>query len=72
MNVTASAAASSPAWDPVADLNRASALLHPLRLRILDALREPAALKQKWNRTVGRLAAHFPVSAAAGNASLPA
>jgi DNA-binding transcriptional ArsR family regulator len=28
-------------WDLVADMNRASALLHPLRLRILDALREP-------------------------------
>jgi DNA-binding transcriptional ArsR family regulator len=31
----------SPAWDFVAEMPRAAALLHPLRLRILDALREP-------------------------------
>lgn len=31
----------SPAWDLVAEMPRAAALLHPLRLRILDALREP-------------------------------
>jgi DNA-binding transcriptional ArsR family regulator len=31
----------APAWDFVADMPRAAALLHPLRLRILDALREP-------------------------------
>jgi len=28
-------------WDLVAEMPRAAALLHPLRLRILDALREP-------------------------------
>lgn len=28
-------------WDLVSDMPRATALLHPLRLRILDALREP-------------------------------
>jgi DNA-binding transcriptional ArsR family regulator len=31
----------APAWDFVAEMPRAAALLHPLRLRILDALREP-------------------------------
>jgi DNA-binding transcriptional ArsR family regulator len=31
----------SPAWDFVAEMPRAATLLHPLRLRILDALREP-------------------------------
>jgi DNA-binding transcriptional ArsR family regulator len=41
MNVAANAAAPATAWDLVVDMNRASALLHPLRLRILDALREP-------------------------------
>jgi DNA-binding transcriptional ArsR family regulator len=30
-----------PAWNHVADVSRAAALLHPLRLRILAALREP-------------------------------
>jgi DNA-binding transcriptional ArsR family regulator len=30
-----------PAWDLVSDMPRAAALLHPLRLRILEALREP-------------------------------
>jgi DNA-binding transcriptional ArsR family regulator len=41
MNVAANAAAPATSWDLVVDMNRASALLHPLRLRILDALREP-------------------------------
>src|SRR6202142_1619142 len=42
MNVAANATAGpSASWDLVADMDRASALLHPLRLRILDALREP-------------------------------
>jgi DNA-binding transcriptional ArsR family regulator len=42
MNVPANAASvAAPAWDLVADMNRVGALLHPLRLRILDALREP-------------------------------
>src|SRR6202789_885160 len=69
MNVEASAAASG-AWDLVADMNRASALLHPLRLRILDALREPDFAsglarrfrlpRQKMNYHVRELArAHF-------------
>src|SRR5580693_7693720 len=69
MNVAASAAASG-AWDLVADMNRASALLHPLRLRILDALREPDSAsglarrfrlpRQKMNYHVRELArAHF-------------
>lgn len=31
----------APAWDHVAEVPRAAALLHPLRLRILEALREP-------------------------------
>ena len=31
----------SPPWDFVAEMPRAAALLHPLRLKILDALREP-------------------------------
>src|SRR6202451_1761434 len=69
MNVAASAAASG-AWDLVADMNRASALLHPLRLRILDALREPDSAsglarrfrlpRQKMNYHVRELArTHF-------------
>jgi len=33
--------AQAPAWDFVAEMPRAATLLHPLRLRILDALREP-------------------------------
>jgi DNA-binding transcriptional ArsR family regulator len=33
--------APAPSWDFVSDVPRAAALLHPLRLRILDALREP-------------------------------
>ena len=32
---------SAGSWDLVAEMPRAAALLHPLRLRILDALREP-------------------------------
>ena len=31
----------TPAWDCVSEMPRAAALLHPLRLRILGALREP-------------------------------
>jgi len=57
-------------WDLVADMNRASALLHPLRLRILDALREPDSAsglarrfrmpRQKMNYHVRELArTHF-------------
>jgi DNA-binding transcriptional ArsR family regulator len=60
----------APAWDLVADMNRAGALLHPLRLRILDALREPDSAsglarrfrmpRQKMNYHVRELArAHF-------------
>src|SRR6202044_1358024 len=44
MNVAANATTApnrAASWDLVADMDRASALLHPLRLRILDALREP-------------------------------
>jgi DNA-binding transcriptional ArsR family regulator len=33
--------ATNSGWDLVAEMPRAAALLHPLRLRILDALREP-------------------------------
>jgi DNA-binding transcriptional ArsR family regulator len=69
MNVAANAAPSG-AWDLVADMNRASALLHPLRLRILDALREPDSAsglarrfrlpRQKMNYHVRELArTHF-------------
>jgi len=71
MNVPANATpVDAPAWDLVADMNRASALLHPLRLRILDALREPDSAsglarrfhmpRQKMNYHVRELArAHF-------------
>src|SRR5208282_6526139 len=71
MNVAANAASGrAVSWDLVADLNRASALLHPLRLRILDALREPDSAaglarrlrlpRQKINYHVRELArAHF-------------
>jgi DNA-binding transcriptional ArsR family regulator len=59
-----------PAWDFVAEMPRAAALLHPLRLRILDALREPDSAaglarrlrlpRQKVNYHVRELArAHF-------------
>ncbi|MGH9747926.1 MAG: winged helix-turn-helix domain-containing protein [Candidatus Acidiferrales bacterium] len=41
MNLAIQAGPESPAWDFVAEVPRATALLHPLRLRILDALREP-------------------------------
>jgi DNA-binding transcriptional ArsR family regulator len=69
MNTSANAAPAA-AWDLVADMNRASALLHPLRLRILDALREPDSAsglarrfrmpRQKMNYHVRELArAHF-------------
>ena len=69
MNVPANAAPAA-AWDLVADMNRASALLHPLRLRMLDALREPDSAsglarrfrmpRQKMNYHVRELArAHF-------------
>ena len=33
--------ANNPHWDVVAEIPRAAALLHPLRLRILESLREP-------------------------------
>jgi DNA-binding transcriptional ArsR family regulator len=71
MKVAANAAAlATPAWDLVADMSRASALLHPLRLRILDALREPDSAsglarrfrmpRQKMNYHVRELArTHF-------------
>jgi DNA-binding transcriptional ArsR family regulator len=71
MNVPANAApVVPPAWDLVASMGRASALLHPLRLRILDALREPDSAaglarrfrmpRQKMNYHVRELArAHF-------------
>jgi DNA-binding transcriptional ArsR family regulator len=71
MNVPANAApVAAPAWDVVADMGRAGALLHPLRLRILDALREPDSAsglarrfrmpRQKMNYHVRELArAHF-------------
>jgi DNA-binding transcriptional ArsR family regulator len=63
-------AATAAPWDLVSDMNRASALLHPLRLRILDALREPDSAsglarrfclpRQKMNYHVRELArAHF-------------
>jgi DNA-binding transcriptional ArsR family regulator len=71
MNVAAHATAGhSASWDLVADMDRASALLHPLRLRILDALREPDSAsglarrfrlpRQKMNYHVRELArTHF-------------
>ncbi len=71
MNVPANAApVTAPAWDLVGSMGRASALLHPLRLRILDALREPDSAsglarrfrmpRQKMNYHVRELArAHF-------------
>jgi DNA-binding transcriptional ArsR family regulator len=73
MNVvanTASAPNRAAAWDLVADVDRATALLHPLRLRILDALREPDSAsglarrfrlpRQKMNYHVRELArTHF-------------
>src|SRR5580693_6161561 len=73
MNVAANATTAperAASWDLVADMSRASALLHPLRLRILDALREPDSAsglarrfrlpRQKMNYHVRELArAHF-------------
>jgi DNA-binding transcriptional ArsR family regulator len=41
MQVAPGVRSPSPAWDFVAEIPRAAALLHPLRLRILEALREP-------------------------------
>jgi DNA-binding transcriptional ArsR family regulator len=63
-------AASAAPWDLVRDMNRATALLDPLRLRILDALREPDSAsglarrfglpRQKMNYHIRELArAHF-------------
>jgi DNA-binding transcriptional ArsR family regulator len=60
----------TPAWDFVAEMPRAAALLHPLRLKILDALRAPDSAaglarrlglpRQKVNYHVRELArAHF-------------
>lgn len=59
-----------PSWDFVSEMPRAATLLHPLRLRILDALREPDSAaglarrlrlpRQKVNYHVRELArAHF-------------
>jgi DNA-binding transcriptional ArsR family regulator len=70
MNVAAKARAPATSWDLVVDMNRASALLHPLRLQILDALREPDSAsglarrfrlpRQKMNYHVRELArTHF-------------
>jgi DNA-binding transcriptional ArsR family regulator len=70
VNVVAHTPRQSPAWDFVAEMPRAAALLHPLRLRILDALREPDSAaglarrlrlpRQKINYHVRELArAHF-------------
>jgi DNA-binding transcriptional ArsR family regulator len=41
MNAAMASPRQTPAWDYVAEVPRAAALLHPLRLRILEALREP-------------------------------
>ena len=41
MNASSQRTLQTPAWDCVAEMRRAAALLHPLRLRILGALREP-------------------------------
>jgi DNA-binding transcriptional ArsR family regulator len=70
VNIATHTAHQSPAWDFVAEMPRATALLHPLRLRILDALREPDSAaglarrlrlpRQKINYHVRALArAHF-------------
>lgn len=70
MHEPAPSLSSLPTWDHVADMSRAAALLHPLRLRILAALREPDSAaglarrlrlpRQKVNYHVRELArAHF-------------
>jgi DNA-binding transcriptional ArsR family regulator len=70
MQPAAQAPAPPPSWDFVAEVPRAAALLHPLRLRILDALREPDSAaglarrlrlpRQRVNYHVRELArAHF-------------
>ena len=41
MNGATASPRQTPAWDHVEEVPRAAALLHPLRLRILEALREP-------------------------------
>src|SRR5215469_1204046 len=41
MNLATPATTPSPTWDFVSEMPRAAALLHPLRLRILDVLHEP-------------------------------
>jgi DNA-binding transcriptional ArsR family regulator len=41
MTTVAQSSPTQTQWDFVAEMPRAAALLHPLRLRILDALREP-------------------------------
>ena len=41
MNAALTERTETPSWDHVAEMPRAAALLHPLRLRILEALREP-------------------------------
>lgn len=70
MNALSDAGMRTPAWDFVAEMPRAAALLHPLRLRILGAMREPNSAsglarhmrlpRQKVNYHVRVLArAHF-------------
>lgn len=70
MQPAAQSAAPAPSWDLVAEVPRAAALLHPLRLRILEALREPDSAagiarrlrlpRQRVNYHVRELArAHF-------------
>src|SRR6202047_5290914 len=39
--MNAATSSDSSGWDLVAEMPRAAALLHPLRLRILESLREP-------------------------------
>jgi len=70
MNASTDHRMARPEWDFVTEMPRAAALLHPLRLRILDALREPDSAaglarrlrlpRQKVNYHVRELArAHF-------------
>lgn len=70
MNIATDHPVPTPAWDFVAEMPRAAALLHPLRLKILDALRAPDSAaglarrlglpRQKVNYHVRELArAHF-------------
>src|ERR1700683_3012947 len=41
MNAATASPRQTPAWDNVAEVPRAAALLHPLPLRLLEALQEP-------------------------------